>query len=499
MAEKGDVLQKNDQFHIVRQTDLKRVSLGIVTALIMAGAVLSSAIAFPGNQGMTILSIILVPFLLAVFITKNVVDALAIVWLNEMFFGVGGNWIKIGSIPGRGILLIIVLFMYILFADWKLKLNGRIDKTALIVIFYGTIFPLGLFFYGTIVGGATTSNALSDVMRFSTILMYFPLRDLFQHQFDFCFGFLFSSVSILSLLFVAMAIAPIFIRSVLLINWMSFGDINSQLKGTDLDFFRAGMTPVILCFIGVFMGIMIYLDSKQSIWRRLFGLFLTCGSTAPFVINFLRGPIVAISFSIFALILMFFANKVHRKKSFRLLLLSSVIVVSGYWISVNYLPISLTKWDVSGQNLTEILDPARVEQVDRMLDAWLDEPFFGKGVGIPLKDYSRDDSGLAFEVQYPMVLYRVGLIGFIIIMIPFGWLILRSMRILVRRDNFLDSLMGKLQVSIALSMFTLLISSWANPYFASAMTPLFFAMFLALNKIANHNQFNLLNSNKNEK
>jgi len=470
---------------ILLHSNVKKITLGIVTSLLMAGTVILSPIVSPANQVIALLSIIIIPFLISFLITKNIVDSLTIVWLNEIFFGVSGAWIKIGPLPGRGLLLLIVIFSYIAFSHKRIQKQDKISKRSLYIIFYGLIFPLFLFLYSVIVRGATIANALSDVMRFTTVLMYFPIRDLFRRNFDICFGWIIGATSILSLLFVAMAIAPQNIRSLLIVNWMANSTIINNYNAWGDEYFRAANTPMILCFIGVFLGIMYALDSKISYRAQILGLLLTSVSIAPYIVNFFRGPLLGISSAIITIVCLCSMQKIHWNKLVRLIVMSSLIFLSGYWISVNYIPISLTKWTIVGQQLSEIIDPVRIEQTEIMIDAWLDEPIFGKGVGMPLKGYSRTEEaeGLAFEAQYPMVLYRVGLVGVIIIMMPFFWMITRTIRVWMKHNIFYESYIGKLQMAIAFATMSLLTASWTNPFFASVMSPLFIVLFLVLDDI----------------
>lgn len=467
---------------MLQHCNVKRVALGMVASLLMAGTLVSSASMFPANQVMALLSIIIIPFLISFLITRNLVDALTIVWLNEVFFGFSGAWEKIGALPGRGLLLAVVIFSYIAFGHIRISARGTIRKKSLYIIFYGLVFPLFLFLYSVIVRGTATSNALLDVMRFGTVLMYFPIRNLLRHNMDISFGWIIGATVILALLFVTMSVGPKYIRNPLLINWMSSGDIESQFNQPDAEFVRAANLPMIFCLIGVFLGIMYALDSKISYRAQLFGWLLTAVSLAPFVINFLRGPLLGVAVAIMMIVWLSSMRVIHWAKSMRLIVISSVLLVSGYWISINYIPQALTKWNITGQEMSKIVDPVRVEQTEKMIDAWLEAPILGKGVGVPLKGYSRtgEDEGLAFEVQYPMVLYRVGILGFIIIIAPFIWMTIRTIRIWRRGDAYLGNYITKFQLAIAFATIALLTASWTNPYFASVMTPLFMVLFFAL-------------------
>ena len=464
--------------------DVRRVMLGIFASLLMAGTVVLSTMMFPVNQGVALLSIIVIPFLISYRVTGNLIDALTIVWLNEVYFGVGGTWIQIGPIPGRGLLLGVVILAYIAFSHIRIHTSGIIRRKTFYIIFYGLIFPLFLFIYSVFACGATVSKALSDVMRFGTVLMYFPVRDLLRRNMDISFGWIIGATVTLALLFVTMSVGPGYIRNSLLVNWMSGGDLGSQFNHPDAGFIRAAMVPMIFCFVGVFLGIMYVLNSKMSSWVRLLGWLLTIVSLAPFVINFFRGPLLGIAVAIMMIFWFLSMPVIHWAKSMRLITMLSVLLISGYWISVNYIPQSLSKWNISGQKMSEIVDPVRIEQTKKMIDAWWEAPILGKGVGMPLKDYTRSgDYGLVFEVQYPMVLYRVGVLGFIIIMAPFIWMIIRTIRIWRQCNANFSSYITKLQMAVAFAIIALLTASCTNPYFATVMTPLFMVLFFALDEV----------------
>jgi len=139
--------------------DVRRVMLGIFASLLMAGTVVLSTMMFPVNQGVALLSIIVIPFLISYRVTGNLIDALTIVWLNEVYFGVGGTWIQIGPIPGRGLLLGVVILAYIAFSHIRIHTSGIIRRKTFYIIFYGLIFPLFLFIYSVFACGATVSKA----------------------------------------------------------------------------------------------------------------------------------------------------------------------------------------------------------------------------------------------------------------------------------------------------------------------------------------------------
>lgn len=467
-----------------RNCNIRKAALGIIASVLMAGAVILSAIMFPANQWAALLSIVVIPFLISYRMTGNLIDALTITWLSEVYFGVSGAWIKIGPLPGRGLLLAVVILAYIAFSNVRIHTHVIVRKKTFYIIFYGLIFPALLFLYGVLVCGATVSNALSDVMRFGTVLMYFPIRDLLRRNMDIAFGWIVGATVILALLFVTMSIGPGYIRNPLLVNWMSGGNVENPFNHPDAEFIRAAMVPMIFCFVGVFLGVMYVLNSKIFSRAQRLGWLLTVVSLAPFVVNFFRGPLLGVAVAIMMIFWLLFMPVIHWTKSMRLIVMLSVLLILGYWISVSCIPQSLSKWKITGQKMSEIVDPVRIEQTEKMIDAWREAPILGKGAGMPLKDYTRSgENGLVFEVQYPMILYRAGILGFIVIMAPFIWMIVRTMRIWRRCNANFDSYVTKFQMAVAFTIIALLTASGTNPYFASVMTPLFMVLFFALDEI----------------
>jgi len=449
---------------------------GFFAAFIMSSSTVGLTLVVPDNQLLHLFCVIIIPLFVAVCFLKNFMHGLTLTWLNEMFFGVGGTWIKVGPIPGRGLLLLIVLLIYVIIRPNVISKIKRHKRDSWIV-FYGVIFPSMLLVYSVIIKGNAFSNAFVDVQRFLTILIFFPLRDLIHRHFSFVLGWIACATAVLSFLFISLSIAPDDFRTVLLERWIY------SFSGTNLTAFvlltgRAAFTPLILCMLGVFLGIMYIVDMKIKALTRLGSVLLLSIAFAAFVVNFIRGPIIAIF-----IVLMLLTILVSGFKRARIIRgVNSIIVITtmislGYIATITYIPIALTKWDVSGLAFEETVAPVRIEQTEKMLNAWLEEPILGQGVGNIIPGASR---GLAFEVQYPMILYRTGFIGFGFIMAPLLWILLRTVRRTKQIPKLISTDGGKLLLAMGCSVGALLITSIANPYLASSMTFVFIALFLAV-------------------
>lgn len=454
---------------------------GIFAACCMSSSIVGLSLIIPDNQLVNLVGVIVIPFIVAFVYLKNVMHALTLTWLNEMFFGVGGAWLNVGPISGRGALLLIVLFIYVI-ARPNVIYNIKRHKRDSWIVFYGTIFPTMLLGYSVIILGNALSGAMADVQRFLIIMIYFPTRDLILRHFSFVLGWLACAIAILSFLTVSLAVAPESFKIILLNNWLfSFaGTDTSKIAGV-LSSGRAAFTPLIFCIIGVFLGIIYTIDRKVKHLVRLGAVALLSISTATFVVNFLRGPIIGISIMLMILIIMisgFKRTQIHRTLKIIIVIITGASL--SYIATIDYIPIALQKWNVSGLSFTDIVDPVRIEQTEVMLNAWFEEPFFGQGVGAPVSGYARDESGLAFEVQYPMILYRVGLIGFGFIMAPLLWVLSRTVRRIKQNPELISTDEGKLFLAMGFSVGALMITSWVNPYLASSITFVFILLFLAV-------------------
>jgi hypothetical protein len=471
---------------VVEKTKRTAESKGFFAACLMSFAMVGLKTLTPDNDFLNLLFVVIVPLIIAFVFLKNFMHALTLTWLNEMFFGVGGTWIKFGPIPGRGMLLFVALLIYVIARPNVIGNIIRYKRDSWIV-FYGVIFPIILLIYSVIIRGNAFSAAVSDVQRFLIILIFFPLRDLIKRHFCFVLGWLICTTTVLSLLFVILAIAPDDFRLALLERWLysySGGDDGSGIARV-LSSGRAFFTPLILCWLSVFLGIVYAVDIKIKALKRVASILLLSVASAAFVVNFARGPILAI-FILFILLFLVLSGFKREQiiRGVNLIVAVIIILSAGYVVTVKYLPIALTKWDMRGMAFEQAIDTVRIEQTELLLNEWLAEPILGQGVGSPITSgYERDESGLSFEVQYPVILYRTGFVGFCFIMIPFFLIMARTAIRTRKNPGIFNTDEGKLFLALACSIGALLVASWLNPYLASSMTFVFIALYFATESV----------------
>lgn len=474
-----------DRYHGLTRAASERVArqaaFGAVAAALMAApVVLSSIVLSRGNTVGALVGVVALPFAVALLASRSVVDALVLTWLNEIFFGMSGAWVRVGPVPGRGALLLVVVGLY---AVWRTTRPGAfraVPPRALIVVCYGVVIPVMLWMYAVAVKQVSAPGALADVMRFGTLLIYFPLAHTSRRNVGLCLGWTSAATVVLGMLIVTAATGPLSLRDPLS-QWLNSMDPMGVIARSDEAFTRVAITPAILCYLGVFLGLVIVSDSTASGSRRCIGGLLAAAALAPLVVNFVRGQLLGVAGGFAFLLLLNGAARLNWRNLARLLALAGVLSFAGYWVSTSVITVSLTKWDIRGLDWREIVDPVRIEQTERMLGAWLQAPLLGQGVGAPVWGYSRtgEEGGLAYEVQFPMVLYRVGLIGFVVLMAPFVWLVARTVRLCRGQEARSQTVVWQLQSSVACSVVALLTAAWMNPYLATVFTPFLFALFLA--------------------
>jgi len=471
----------------------EKIIAGIFMGLFMSTSSVTLAILFPGNQFIAIIRMFIFPLLIALIFTNNISIGLTFAWLNEIYFGVDGQWLSVGIIPARGLLLLLTIGVFFIINNEYTKTIIK-KKMSIKVLFYSIIFPIVLMMYSIFIKNINLNNCLRDMMRFSALLIFFPLTYLIKKNYNLFLGWQISSGVVLAILIADMAIDPTGLKNLLIYNWFYNGNIEGRIFRADLwtvgdNYTRMTTTVILLLLINIFIGVIYYLDKSKNTVRKNVSLILSAISLFPFVLVALRGPLVSILI-IFLIIIMI---KILVLKSedvnyyirsiFNLFILFLILSLFSYIMTIKLVPIEISEnWNILKNNdIYEVFNPLRIEQTEIMINYWLKEPFLGHGIGAPIPGYSRTgiEDDLRFEVQYPMVLYRLGIIGFTILMVPFIWLIKETLKTLLREEKYLNNNIVKMKLAVGFAMIAPLISSFTNPYFASVMTPFFFALFLA--------------------
>jgi len=433
---------------------------------------------FPNNDKIALLVVVVLPFLVAFAITRNAIYSIIIVWLNELIFGVSGVWFQLGPVPGRGVLLLIVLA--VVFINSKtMRVFSELPKAMhIILFFYGVAYPVILVIWGVIFKGAQFSNALADVLRFVGLLGVYPVYLFIRTNYVFGKQWLLVSVTLLSSVFIMGSIGPEDIKLLLIDNWIYLGRATPDVK---INYLRMSYEPMIFGYIGIFYGLSLMAANRRT--SKTIGASAIILNLAPTVVNFLRGPLGAIYISI----MWFVLGKLRNRGSFLKIVKVLVVFVCAFLISIGLIlnnPVAQNKIDQLrfADRLVDYVSSTRVDQSKIMIDAWKQAPIFGVGVGIPLVGYK--SSGLSVEVQYLMILYRTGIVGLLIIVIPLLLLAKNlAMRSRIRRKSNIYDDIDDFEKCVGHTILALAIASFFNPYLASSVTVTLLVFYYALRNL----------------
>ncbi len=451
-------------------------------AALVVGLVDVPVLVFARNSAALVLfCIVLVPFLAGLFLTRRFMDALLLTWINEMFFGGSGNWIAIGSFSGRWILFLVLL---VAIGVSSLSRN-RAARTAAVawegrikaaILFWGAIFPFGLVLYS--VGAMSTPIvlALKDISFLLVLLVYFPLRSFVARRSDVFMGYLVGACVGLSGLLILLALGPASLRDPI---WMVMANYSEVRIGvTDTGVARAGMLSSAFLFIIVFLGVWHAISPGQTSSSRFLGILLAIIGLAPMVITFQRGPIVSAILVLGLMTLGMWTSRGRRIAGLRLGMLTALFVVLGSAVISSVGSEALERFSLAG-GISAWIGADRSLQFEIALMTLRREPLLGTGVGFMIPTLLRGEGIRQIEAEYFMLLYKLGIVGFSVFMIPLAWLFLQPLLIIRRHGTALQSQEGMAVVASLLASLAILLSGLSNPYLTTPYTGFLIASFLA--------------------
>ena len=438
---------------------------GIVGVLTVTGLTLSA-----GNPALGLLVIVVVPLLVFAMGTRELVSAIALVWLNEQLFGMSGTWATLGPVPGRGLLLCVLLLSFLSNVKCHHFFVSLPKKVHYIVVGYGIVLPIALLTFSTLVMGNPAGQAASDVIRFFGLLAFYPLAYVYRRM----PGFLLSGISgasiAASLVFLFMSIGPYPIRWMMVDNWV-FNGAGSEFA---INYYRTTYEPMIYSYIGSFVGVLCLLTpTRKSMFAQ--ATSKTVLGLLPTALNFLRGLLVSLAVVIVILLFSKINKRGYSLKVMRYFpLLVAIFVLSVFLILQN--PFAQYKLQQMSNAISwsDHFGSNRALQINLALQTWLNYPVLGQGVGTPLAGYSNWKE-LSLEFQWGMILYRTGVVGFLLILAPF---VMVLKYLLVSRPSTSNHYIYC--QAIACTLLTVACASVFNPYLASSVTVTLFVLYLAI-------------------
>jgi len=456
-----------------------RIYLGFCLSCLCGSVALCTRFFDYTDSAVGLLGLIILPFLFAFILTHGWVTSIGLVWINEIFFGVDGRWIEIGALQGRGALLIA--FLAVSYFS-QLSTRNRFFQTShvgIAVLFYGMIVPCWLIFYSVIARETPMAAAFGDGTRYFLLLAYFPLRKLVQKDVELVFGWVCGGCVMLSLMMLFSAVGPQPFATIVYLAYSGADVIATLSSGIS----RTATPILVLTMIGVFLGVLYAVDNSQTKSARFIGLVLMSISLSPIVISFMRGPLFSMLGVSLLLLTAYTLGSGSKKIAWHLgLSIIGIGILSFVMMSI-FVPEGLERLSLGEQTLYEyVADTDREEQAIWMLDAFAESPVLGKGIGVPISGYQRGGGSdvLSFELQYHMLLYRVGGVVFLLFIIPIIWFFLEPFRMFRNRRAFLLQRKGKLAMAVLLALLATFIAGATNPYLVTAFTMFLIALYLAI-------------------
>lgn len=458
--------------HSQPKAHISGVFAGGFLALWCAVTGLSTLVWAPLNVELNVLVMVVMPFIIGFWLTRNFTDALLLVWVNEIFFGGNGHWLEIGPVSGRWLLLSGLILFGIIQRAREASSGAARPKFGRVIVFYGIWFPLSLVLYSAGILGNSFWKALGDVNYLYALLIYFPMRSFLSRSYFLFQGWFFGVVLIISMISLYLAFAPY--AAGLPLYWAIAGE--SIVGTTSSGITRAAFLSQVLLFTGWFIGLFFLGDPSQPGKSRLAGLGFAGISVAPLILLFLRGPIMGLLIVMaFFVLASLYSRTVIIAKWFVFLGLAAFF--STYLLYIRIIPEAIERFTLVDADYAAYVSAERVEQAGLMLDLFSEKPLLGQGVGVPVIIAGQER--FEFELQYNMLLYRVGIINMIVLLFPVAWFFRDLFFILRVRGRLVRQIKVKIVIAVLLSLLTILIAGAMNPYLIAVFTPFLIVIYLA--------------------
>jgi hypothetical protein len=472
-----------------RESILHGFAVGITTGLI---SYFSISLALD-NILLNFAAQIVIPLAVTYRLTRDWLGTLTLVTITDTYLSFGSMFFQSIGLPmSRAILFAVTMILLLMSMYNKSCLHHAEDsqwkfpRTSVAVFFYGLILPFLLVLYSVLFCGTSANDAFGDMKFIFPLLLYYPIVRLLQKDRGTFLGWVLAIGATHVIISLILSIGPLSITDTMYQNYYGgFGeegtDIYGRLEGIGI--IRAASPAFITSLWVLFIGFLVATDAKQKLYSRFLGLAASLLSLSHFVIDYLRGPIL----SLIVILLLFGFSSAFKRQSrsyaVRTLMFIVMIMLAGGYAMHLIVPEGLTRILLFSGSIEDYIGEQRVEQTDRMIKAFREEPIFGKGIGSKLSGgYTRESTGLNFESQYPMILYRVGIIGFIVLMIPLMWLIAELFRKKGVVSRGLSDIEGKFRMCLLLSILTTCVAGYENPYVKTGYVALTIAMYLAYTK-----------------
>lgn len=345
------------------------------------------------------------------------------------------------------ILLLIVIAFY-----KKVKINKEILVILIIFVSYGLFNT----FYGILMGNP-------GAIRTSTVLLLWPILFVF-------FLGLFHKNDIIKIDKLLITVFKIIICICILQIFEGATEITNIIstifKGTSSNFIDLKNNYVLVTnpTINVIIFILPYFISQALLNKKKKYIYLSIiGLIVPFITG-RRAMILVIlaSISIFLFLIIFFIRKVKKDLFVRIYKKVRLLFVLGFlfllFVITNYSTqfVNIFIKNKTGSN-TE-----RSKQLISLLEGFASNPIIGHGSGAVASVVRSVSMPWSYELFYVSILFHQGLIGFLLYLFAFLWIMFNLLKIFKDNQNEL----GYHVLSILVALICFLIASATNPYIA---------------------------------
>jgi hypothetical protein len=380
------------------------------------------------NHVINLFTQIILPGYVGYILTRRWLSAFTLIAINDIFLSYSGLYFRSLGFPyPRSIMFALTLFIFVLnlliSADkpFQRKLYFKGSQASL---FYGLVFPLSLVLVSLSKGNATIGKAFGDVLFMFPALMYFPIVRLLKNGTSIVIGWIMALALAQAIQSLIISLGP---RNIAITIYQNYSNIMTDAATIDHflnsgNIIRNASTAFIVSFIGIFAALIIINQNNQKLFRRvLAGLFLIV-CLSPLAIDALRGPLLSVLLIAGFITVSSLISKKGFMKTIRLIVLGIVVISFVRILLIQYVPSGYARFTLYSEGATVFIGNDRMTQHDVLLNEFKENPFFGRGVGAGLHSgYERAISGTDFELQYHMFLYKMGVILFIIFILPFLW------------------------------------------------------------------------------
>ena len=465
---------------------------GLVSGFLLAAASLAAEGWVRGNLPVNLVAQFVLPLYLCYRLTRDWLAVMTLLTINDICMNGASTFFEEAGFPGGRAYLFaatMALLLVRFLTSPRSPRSAGSEKTSFsdaVIWFYALILPAVLVFYSTVACGTGMGKAAWDIHFIAPILLYFPIRRLLRQHEGLFMGWMLSLAIVLSLYALTISLAPLDLSSRIYANMGGdaelFATDNLLMEYQGYTTRRGAWITFIITYIGFFFGLFTSVDFTKGSWHRLLGAALCMLCIGHLMVDSLRGPLLAVLGILFLTIAALALRYPARRLVPRLLVLIVVVAAIGMAIMVRLNPPSLKRFISDPQKGPTYLGDARQETANAMIAAFRERPLMGHGLGVPPPAYRLFSGGgaLNFEMQYHLALYRLGLVGFLLYMIPLLRLygeLFHGRGVLVGTSVF--SFQGKFRLALLLSVLTTTIAAATNPYLKTGYLMVIIASYWA--------------------